>query len=122
MLRSERRVVITGLGVVSPIGIGPEPVWSALVGGHGGVGPIETFPTAGLPTMAIYCSRAWIRLDSAVRKSPSANASRDCDCATSVRVRSPIWNRSRVACKLTFNISTLARPTRTTSDVRMTSI
>jgi 3-oxoacyl-[acyl-carrier-protein] synthase II len=50
MLRSERRVVITGLGVVSPIGIGPEPVWTALAGGHGGVGTIETFPTAGLPT------------------------------------------------------------------------
>ena len=49
MRTSERRVVITGLGVVSPIGIGPDAVWAALAEGRGGVGKIEAFPVAGLP-------------------------------------------------------------------------
>lgn len=33
-----RRVVITGLGVVSPIGIGVDPFWKALVIGTSGGG------------------------------------------------------------------------------------
>src|SRR5438874_11406699 len=49
MLHSERRVVITGLGLVCPLGIGPEPFWSALAAGRGGVGRIAAFPVAGLP-------------------------------------------------------------------------
>ncbi|CAN5909357.1 beta-ketoacyl-[acyl-carrier-protein] synthase family protein [soil metagenome] len=39
----ERRVVITGLGLVSPLGIGPERFWSALAEGQSGVGPIQAF-------------------------------------------------------------------------------
>lgn len=40
-----RRVVITGLGVVSPIGIGRENFWSALAQGKNGIGFIESFDT-----------------------------------------------------------------------------
>jgi 3-oxoacyl-[acyl-carrier-protein] synthase II len=53
MLRSERRVVITGLGIVSPIGIGLDAFWTALNEGRGGVGTIEAFPSEGLPTSAV---------------------------------------------------------------------
>lgn len=53
MLRSERRVVITGLGVVSPIGTGPDAFWSSLAEGRGGVGLIKSFPVDGLPTRAV---------------------------------------------------------------------
>ncbi|MBL8850003.1 MAG: beta-ketoacyl-[acyl-carrier-protein] synthase family protein [Planctomycetaceae bacterium] len=35
--RFVRRVVITGLGVVSPIGLSPSGFWDALVGGHSGI-------------------------------------------------------------------------------------
>src|SRR3954451_7157869 len=52
MLHSERRVVITGLGVISPLGIGPEPTWDALAHGRGGVATIRAFPTKDLPTEA----------------------------------------------------------------------
>ncbi len=52
MLRSERRVVITGLGLISPLGIGPAPLWAALASGHGAVRPIEAFAIAGLPCHA----------------------------------------------------------------------
>ena len=49
MLRTERRVVITGLGLISPIGIGPEAFWSSLAGGRGGVDRIRAFPVDALP-------------------------------------------------------------------------
>ena len=44
-----RRVVVTGLGVVSPNGIGKEAFWSACVAGKSGVGPIRTFDASGHP-------------------------------------------------------------------------
>jgi len=43
-----RRVVITGLGVVCPLGSGVETVWSRLVEGRSGVTAIESFETADL--------------------------------------------------------------------------
>ncbi len=42
-----RRVVITGLGVVSPIGCGKDDYWSALAEGRNGVGEISLFDTEG---------------------------------------------------------------------------
>ncbi|MDR3332617.1 MAG: beta-ketoacyl-ACP synthase II, partial [Synergistaceae bacterium] len=42
-----RRVVITGLGVVSPIGCGKDDYWNALMEGRCGVGKISLFDTEG---------------------------------------------------------------------------
>ena len=44
-----RRVVITGLGVVCPLGIGREPFWQALLAGQSGVGQIAEFAGSDLP-------------------------------------------------------------------------
>ncbi len=41
-----QRVVITGMGVVSPVGSTVESFWEALVAGQSGVGPITYFDTA----------------------------------------------------------------------------
>jgi 3-oxoacyl-[acyl-carrier-protein] synthase II len=44
-----REVVITGLGVVSPIGIGHEAFWSSLADGRSGVGRLTSFDASQLP-------------------------------------------------------------------------
>jgi 3-oxoacyl-[acyl-carrier-protein] synthase II len=44
-----RRVVITGLGVVAPNGIGIDHFWSACLNGKSGVGPIRTFDATAHP-------------------------------------------------------------------------
>jgi nodulation protein E len=42
------RVVITGIGVVSPVGLANAEFWSALVAGRSGIGPISIIPTERL--------------------------------------------------------------------------
>ncbi len=43
----KRRVVITGIGLVTSIGIGREAVWAAAVAGRSGAGPITLFDASG---------------------------------------------------------------------------
>jgi 3-oxoacyl-[acyl-carrier-protein] synthase II len=45
-----RRVVVTGLGLVSPVGIGVDPSWSAMVAGKSGIGTITLFDASTFPT------------------------------------------------------------------------
>ena len=47
---SKRRVVVTGLGIVSPVGIGIADAWKNLLAGVSGVGPITRFDASVLPT------------------------------------------------------------------------
>ncbi|MEL6317175.1 MAG: beta-ketoacyl synthase N-terminal-like domain-containing protein, partial [Pseudomonadota bacterium] len=44
-----RRVVVTGLGLVTPLANGVEPTWRRLVEGRSGAGPIQGFDASDLP-------------------------------------------------------------------------
>ncbi|MHC4229349.1 MAG: beta-ketoacyl synthase N-terminal-like domain-containing protein, partial [Planctomycetota bacterium] len=44
-----RKVVITGVGVVSPVGSGVEKFWSNLTSGRSGIGPITLFDASTFP-------------------------------------------------------------------------
>src|SRR5712691_108263 len=45
-MNNDRRVVITGLGVITPVGNDLEAFWKSLVEGKSGIGRIQTFDTA----------------------------------------------------------------------------
>ncbi|HRE20428.1 MAG TPA: beta-ketoacyl-ACP synthase II [Rhabdaerophilum sp.] len=44
-----RRVVVTGLGMVSPLGCGVEPSWAGILAGKSAARKIDTFETSDLP-------------------------------------------------------------------------
>src|SRR5574342_240050 len=48
-MRKSRRVVITGLGLVAPNGIGKDAFWSALIAGKSGIDYISAFDASSYP-------------------------------------------------------------------------
>src|SRR5690348_4321926 len=50
-----RRVVVTGLGMVTPLGCGVEPTWTRILAGASGAGPITSFDASDLPAQ-IACN------------------------------------------------------------------
>ncbi len=47
---SKRRVVITGLGMVTPVGLTVNESWQNILAGKSGIGPIEHFDVSDFPT------------------------------------------------------------------------
>lgn len=45
----QKRVVITGLAAISPVGTGKDKFWQALVAGRSGIGPITRFDATAMP-------------------------------------------------------------------------
>jgi 3-oxoacyl-[acyl-carrier-protein] synthase II len=48
-MKSSRRVVITGLGIVSPVGIGKDAFWQSLIAGKSGVDYVQAFDASQYP-------------------------------------------------------------------------
>lgn len=46
---SKRRVVITGIGIHSPVGLGLDNNWQNIVAGNSGISSIKNFDTTGMP-------------------------------------------------------------------------
>jgi 3-oxoacyl-[acyl-carrier-protein] synthase II len=46
---NNRRVVITGMGMITPLGASMDSTWAGLMAGDSGIKPIETFDTEGFP-------------------------------------------------------------------------
>jgi len=46
----QRRVVVTGMGLITPLGIGLEKNWEALMEGHSGIGLITRIDASDLET------------------------------------------------------------------------
>jgi 3-oxoacyl-[acyl-carrier-protein] synthase II len=46
----QRRVVVTGMGAVSPLGLNVTELWRGITAGHSGIGPITLFDPAGFDT------------------------------------------------------------------------
>jgi 3-oxoacyl-[acyl-carrier-protein] synthase II len=46
---SKRRVVITGLGIISPVGSTVDSAWAAVLAGQSGIGPITRFDVSNFP-------------------------------------------------------------------------
>ena len=44
-----REVVVTGIGLVTPLGVGQEINWKRLINGYSGIRKIDTFETDDLP-------------------------------------------------------------------------
>ena len=44
---NNRRVVVTGMGAVTPVGNNVEDTWQSLINGRHGIGPITLFDTEG---------------------------------------------------------------------------
>jgi len=59
MVSGRRRVVITGIGCVTPLGLGVEPLWKNLMAGASGVGLTTVFDASRFPTKISAEVRNW---------------------------------------------------------------
>lgn len=71
------RVVVTGIGVVSPVGIGPDAFWQNLIAGRTGIAGLSAFPTSGLPSKLAAEIRDFDPLDHIYNKKYIKVMSRD---------------------------------------------
>ncbi len=58
-----RRVVVTGMGIACPLGVGVSHVWKRLIEGHSGISPIQSFDASDSPAKIAGTVPSGIRAD-----------------------------------------------------------
>jgi len=64
----KRRVVVTGIGLVTPLGNNVETTWAGLIAGRSGAGPITKFDAASFPARFACEVKGFDPLDYVVKK------------------------------------------------------
>ena len=72
----KRRVVITGLGLCTPVGRGVDLFWRSLLTGRSGIGPVTLFDAGSLP-VRIAGEVKGLAIDLLEATFPEANGERD---------------------------------------------
>src|SRR5436190_21184232 len=83
-----RRVAVTGIGFITPIGNDEETVWSNMVEGSSGIGPITRFDTTGFDTKIAAEVKAFNPEDYMDRKT-ARHISRYCQVALAATKQAP---------------------------------
>ena len=58
-MSTKRRVVVTGMGLITPCGIGADATWDSLANGRGGIAPITLFDASMMQTRFAGEVKAW---------------------------------------------------------------
>jgi 3-oxoacyl-[acyl-carrier-protein] synthase II len=90
----QRRVVVTGVGLVSPVGVGTEVTWKALLQGESGIGPISLFDSTGFSCRIAGEVKNFSPEDFIERKEIK-KMGRFIQFAQSSRLRNPAWTWPR---------------------------
>jgi len=60
---NQRRVAVTGMGAVTPLGLGVPALWDGLIHGRSGVGPITRFDASGYRSQIAAEVKAYAKSD-----------------------------------------------------------
>ena len=91
-----RRVVVTGMGMVTPMGADLESTWSALLAGKSGVGTISLFDARTFPTRIaaeVKDFRLGDYLDDAARWAEHSRNSKFALAAATMAMKDSAWKR-----------------------------
>jgi 3-oxoacyl-[acyl-carrier-protein] synthase II len=113
-MSGKRRVVVTGLGVISPVGNDVPSAWSALLAGRSGVGPITRFDASalhcriagevkGFDVASVMSAKEARRLDTFIHYGVAAATEALRDCGLEVTDA----NRDRIGCVIGSGIGGL---------------
>jgi 3-oxoacyl-[acyl-carrier-protein] synthase II len=113
-MSGKRRVVVTGLGVISPVGNDVPSAWAALLAGKSGVGPITRFDASalhcriagevkGFDVTSVMSAKEARRLDTFIHYGVAAATEALRDCGLEVTDA----NRDRIGCVIGSGIGGL---------------
>jgi 3-oxoacyl-[acyl-carrier-protein] synthase II len=113
-MSGKRRVVVTGLGVISPVGNNVPSAWAALLAGKSGVGPITRFDASalhcriagevkGFDVTSVMSAKEARRLDTFIHYGVAAATEALRDCGLEVTDA----NRDRIGCVIGSGIGGL---------------